>query len=71
MDTVEPALLRLSAVAQLVGLSERYIRTAVAVGTFPRPVKIGARAIAWRRSEIETWIAALPAVVPSKKESEA
>lgn len=27
-------------------------------GLFPRPVKIGLRAVAWRTEEIEAWIAA-------------
>lgn len=31
------------------------IRTDVARGEFPRPVKLGARAIAWRVSDIEAW----------------
>lgn len=27
-------------------------------GTFPRPVKIGARAVAWRESDVLAWIEA-------------
>jgi len=27
-------------------------------GDFPRPVKLGARAVAWPESEVEAWIAA-------------
>jgi hypothetical protein len=29
-------------------------------GMFPKPVQVGAYRIAWRRSEIEAWIASLP-----------
>jgi len=25
-------------------------------GDFPKPVKLGARSVAWKRSEIESWI---------------
>lgn len=28
----------------------------MAHGTFPRPVKIGARAVAWRESDVDAWI---------------
>lgn len=71
MDTAQLPLLRINEVALLIGLSKHSIRGLVAAGTFPSPVKVGVRGVAWRRTEIDAWIAALPAVVPSKKESEA
>lgn len=71
MDTSHLELLRADEVARLVGRSKQAIRASVAAGTFPSPVKVGARGVAWRRTDLEAWIAALPAVVPSKKESEA
>jgi prophage regulatory protein len=30
----------------------------MAEGTFPKPVKLGARAVAWVESEVEEWILA-------------
>jgi prophage regulatory protein len=32
----------------------------VKAGTFPAPVRIGARAVAWRVSEVEQWLEARP-----------
>lgn len=48
-----PKLLRLSSVKELTGLSRSSI---YADATFPRPVKIGARAVAWVEDEIRDWI---------------
>jgi hypothetical protein len=36
------------------------IRVLVKKGLFPKPVRVGAYRIAWRRSDLEAWIAALP-----------
>jgi len=30
-------------------------------GEFPAPVKLGARAVGWRRSDIEAWLESRPA----------
>ncbi|MBN2856013.1 MAG: AlpA family phage regulatory protein [Halothiobacillaceae bacterium] len=29
----------------------------VGAGIFPQPVKLGVRAVGWRRSEVERWLA--------------
>jgi prophage regulatory protein len=50
-----PKLLRLSAVKEQTGLSRSAI---YADPDFPRPVKIGARSVAWVEEEIANWIAA-------------
>ena len=50
-------LLRLPQVRARVGLGRSTIYAAVAAGTFPRPVAIGARAIAWPSSSIDAWVA--------------
>lgn len=52
-------LVRLPEVVALVGRSESSIRRDVAAGRFPKPVQIGPRAIGWRASEIEAYIAGL------------
>jgi prophage regulatory protein len=45
--------LRLPAVMRLTGLSRSTIYAMIARHEFPAPVKLGARAVAWRRSDIE------------------
>lgn len=51
-------LLRLPAVRERVQLSRSSIYERAAAGDFPAPIKIGPRAVAWRASEIDAWIAA-------------
>lgn len=56
----DKALARRRQVEQLVQLSRSTIYAAVKAGTFPPPVRIGARAVAWRVSEVEQWLEARP-----------
>jgi prophage regulatory protein len=49
-------LLRLNEVKQRTGLSKSSIYNQITDGTFPQPVLIGARAVAWVEDEIEEWI---------------
>ena len=49
-------LLRLRAVCARVGLSEPSIYRLMALGVFPRPLKVGLRAVAWRETDISAWI---------------
>lgn len=63
---VEPSLLRLSDVCQLVGLSRSSIYASIAVGRFPAPVQIGARAVRWRVEDVRAWIASPPTQQPVK-----
>jgi prophage regulatory protein len=57
-STRPSALERLSAVSCRTGLSrsEIYRRVAAHPPTFPRPIKIGARASAWSSAEVDAWI---------------
>jgi prophage regulatory protein len=48
-----PRLLRLDAVKEITGLSRS---TIYADANFPKPVKIGERAVAWVEDEIREWI---------------
>lgn len=50
-------LYRKPAVLLLTGMGPTWLYTEIKAGRFPKPVKIGARAVAWRRSEVETWLA--------------
>jgi prophage regulatory protein len=49
-------LLRLNEVKRCTGLSKSSIYNQISDGTFPQPVPIGARAVAWVEDEIQEWI---------------
>lgn len=60
-DTEAPRLLaRLPTVLQLTGLGRSTIYRLVARGSFPRPVRVGLRAVAWRWSDLEQWSRSRP-----------
>ena len=49
-------ILRLPAVKARCGLARSTIYLRIAEGTFPKPVKLGARASGWVESELEAWL---------------
>jgi prophage regulatory protein len=49
-------LLRLPQVFQIVGLGRSMVYQLEAERRFPRRVKIGARAVGWIESEVQTWL---------------
>ena len=55
-----PELLRRREVAELVRLSVPTIYRMMKEDTFPRPIKLGARAVAWRREDLERWLSERP-----------
>lgn len=50
-------LLRIQEVMHITGFGKSTIYAKISDGTFPKPIKISQRAVAWRLSEIEAWIA--------------
>jgi prophage regulatory protein len=52
-------ILRLPSVLEISGLSRSSIYLRVAQGIFPKQVSLGARAIRWRESDVQTWIECL------------
>jgi prophage regulatory protein len=50
-------LIRLSEVMKRVPYSRSTIYLKVSRNEFPQPVSLGARAVAWRASAVEAWIA--------------
>ena len=52
--------LRRPAVQELTGLSRSTIYDLMAKGAFPRPIKLTAKAVAWRESAIADWLAGRP-----------
>jgi prophage regulatory protein len=49
-------LLRLPSVENHTGLSRSEIYRRIKAGTFPTPIKLGARAVAWPAAQIEAWV---------------
>lgn len=49
-------ILRRPAVEDRTGLSRSSIYESITAGTFPPPVKLSARAVGWRKSDIDAWI---------------
>ncbi len=52
--------LRLPAVIELVGIKRTVIYERMKAGTFPKPVQIGPRAVAWDQEELAQWQQNLP-----------
>lgn len=50
-------MLRLPIVKDRVSLGRSSIYAAVKRGTFPAPVRLSERAVAWVESEVEAWLA--------------
>ena len=53
-------LLRLREVLRLTGLSRSTLYRKLKANEFPKPVKLGKRAVAWRESEVIDWINGSP-----------
>ena len=64
-------LLRFTDVSDRVGLRHSAIYDAIRKGTFPKPVLLGRKAVAWLESEVDAWInariAERDAATPSKR----
>jgi prophage regulatory protein len=50
-----PTFLRLPSVIRMTGLGRSTIYRLVAEKSFPCPVRLGPRAVAWRRSDLDQW----------------
>ena len=51
-----PRILRRQLVESQTGLSRSKIYDLITRDEFPRPIKIGARAVGWVEADIEAWI---------------
>lgn len=58
-ETAGHRLLRLPAVIEKTGLSRAAIHAKWRRGTFPPPLKISERAVAWSERSIDLWIGSL------------
>ena len=52
-----PHLLRLPQVIAQTACARSTIYDAIRAGTFPRPVPLGGRTVAWSSTEVQQWIA--------------
>ena len=58
MSEKHPKLLRLADVRARVPYSRSTIYQLISEGKFPKPISLGARAVAWLEDEISAWITA-------------
>ena len=58
MSEKHPRFLRLADVRNRVPYSRSTIYQLIAQDKFPKPISLGARAVAWLESDIDEWIAA-------------
>jgi prophage regulatory protein len=55
-NQIKETLLRRLEVQRITGLSRSALYAAIKDGTFPTPVKIGLRAVAWSSQSVADWI---------------
>ena len=61
-DATTAVFLRMPTVMRMTGLGRSTIYRLIADQKFPCPVRLGPRAVAWRRSDLDRWSDARPAV---------
>jgi prophage regulatory protein len=55
-------LLRLRKVLELTGLGRSTVYRMMSERTFPSPVKLGRRAVAWKSADVEQWTLSRPPI---------
>ncbi len=60
MNMDDMRLMRREEVIMLCGFSRSTMYNLIGQGQFPGPVRIGARSVAWRKSEVVAWLAERP-----------
>ncbi len=58
--SLAPRLLRLPEVESRTALKKSTIYAAIRAGSFPKPVMVGARSVAWRAAEVDAWCESRP-----------
>lgn len=59
------SLLRLPSVLRATGLGRSTLYRLIAACSFPAPVRLSKRAVAWRASEVEIWSQSRPTTRPA------
>ena len=57
---MQDRLLRRQEVEKITGLSRSSIYRKIKDGDFPRPIRVGPKAVRWKLSEINAWIESRP-----------
>jgi prophage regulatory protein len=58
---MQSRLIRSREVQAITGLPKSSLHNMARAGRFPAPLKLGARAVAWREQDVQTWIENLEA----------
>ena len=66
MHNEDDRLLRRAEVERMLGLSRSGLDALVHECALPAPIRIGARALRWRLSDIQGWVADRPSVPPTR-----
>ena len=67
-----PVLLRLADVCQSLGVSKSTVYQLLDTDpTFPSPVQVTARAVRWRRADVEEWARSRPSARPRRADRKA
>jgi prophage regulatory protein len=59
VDQIQGGIRKQPAVLKFSGMSISALRCAILRGDFPAPVKLGPRAVGWRESDLQRWLANL------------
>ena len=59
-------MLRREEVEERVGISRSAIYRLMRAGEFPAPTRVGLRAVRWRESDLEAWLASRPHATGNK-----
>ncbi|WP_082535873.1 AlpA family transcriptional regulator [Methylibium sp. Root1272] len=62
VESAGSPFLRMPTVMRMTGLGRSTIYRMMAESKFPRPVRLGSRAVAWRRADLDRWSEARPVV---------
>lgn len=63
--------IRRTELLKLLGISRSTLESLIAEGSFPAPFKIGARAVAWKSTEVEAAMQAMPRLQDAYQRSQA
>ena len=64
---MEQRIMRRPEVLETVGIAVSTLYDWVASGRFPRPIRLGPKAVGWRVTDIDQWLAERPLVEATKK----
>jgi prophage regulatory protein len=70
-DALGYRLLRPRQVCEVIGLQRTRLYDLIRSGDFPAPLRISAKAVAWRSDIVAEWIATRPSARPAKAEAPA